>query len=133
MILSIEPSPYMNEDETTTKNDGIIKALENALVFFETFCLMDDFEAHVVDDETDIPSTTAEPDTTVITMPFPANKDIEYPSHELAMKDTMVHIEYPDRTKFVSSMNHEQYEETKTYNDLAVDAGFFAKSCPMVI
>ena len=34
------------------------------------------------------------------------------------MKDTMVHIEYPDRTKFVSSMNHEQYEELKTYNDL---------------
>jgi hypothetical protein len=33
----------------------------------------------------------------------------------------------------VSSMNHEQYEEMKTYNDLVVDAGFFAKSCPMVI
>jgi hypothetical protein len=55
---------------------------------------------------------------TIITMPFPANKDIEYSPHELAMKDTMVHIEYPDRTKFVSSMNHEQYEEMKTYNDL---------------
>jgi hypothetical protein len=49
------------------------------------------------------------------------------------MKDTKVHIEYPDRTKFVSSMKHEQYEEMKTYNDLVVDAGFFAKSCPMVI
>jgi hypothetical protein len=24
MILSIEPSPYMNEEETTTKNNGII-------------------------------------------------------------------------------------------------------------
>jgi hypothetical protein len=91
--------------ETTTKNDGIIKALENAIVFFETFCLMDDFEAHVMDDETNIPSTTAKPEITVTTMPFPANKDIEYPSHEMAMKDTMVHIEYPDRTKFVSSMN----------------------------
>jgi hypothetical protein len=95
--------------------------------------LTDDFEAHAMDDETDIPSTTAKPETTVITMPFPANNDIEYPSHELAMKDTMVHIEYPDRTKFVSSMNHEQYEEMKSYNDLVVDAGFFAKSCPMVI
>jgi hypothetical protein len=49
MILSIEPSPYMNEEETTTKNDGIIKALENAIVFFETFCLMDDFEAQLMD------------------------------------------------------------------------------------
>jgi hypothetical protein len=50
------------------------------------------------------------------------------------MKDTtMVHIAYPDRNKFVSSMIHEQYEEMKTYNDLVVDAGFFAKSCPMAI
>jgi hypothetical protein len=53
----------MNEEETTTKDNGIIKALENAIVFFETFCLMDDFEAHVMDDETDIPSTTAKPET----------------------------------------------------------------------
>jgi hypothetical protein len=134
MFLSIEPSPCMNEEETTTKDDGISKALENAIVFFETFCMMDDFEAHVMDDETDIlPGTTYKFETIFITMTFPANKDIEYPSHELAMKDTMVHIEYPDRTKFVSSMNHEQYEEMKTYNDLVVDAGFFAKSCPMVI
>jgi hypothetical protein len=72
MILSIEPSPYMNEEETTTKDNGIIKALENSIVFFETFCLMDDFEAHAMDDETKIPSTTAKHETTVITMPFPA-------------------------------------------------------------
>jgi hypothetical protein len=88
---------------------------------------MDNFEAHAMDDETDIPSTTAKPET-ITTIPFPANKDMEYPSHELAMKDTMVHIEYPDRTKFVSSMNHEQYEEMRTYNDLVMDAGFFAQS-----
>jgi hypothetical protein len=105
MIHSIEPSSCTNEEVTTTKDDGTIKALENAIVFFETFCL-----------------------------PVPTNKDIEYPSHELDMKDTMVHFEYPDRTKFVSSMNHEQYEEIKTYNDLVVDASFFAQSCcPMVI
>jgi hypothetical protein len=93
MILSIEPPPCMNEEETTTKDDGIIKALENAIVFFETFCLIDDFEAHAMDDETDIPGTTSRFETTFITMPFPANKDIKYPSHELAMKDTMVHID----------------------------------------
>jgi hypothetical protein len=48
----------MKRKQATTKDNGIIKALENAIVFFETFCLMDDFEAHAVDDETDIPGTT---------------------------------------------------------------------------
>jgi hypothetical protein len=132
MICSIETSSGTNEEKTTTKDNGILKALENAIVFFETFCLMDDFEAHAMDDETNIPSTTAKPET-INTMPFAANKDIEYPSHELAMKDTIVHIEYPDRTKFVSSMNHEQYEEMRTCIDLVVDASFFAKSCPLAI
>jgi hypothetical protein len=51
MICSIEPSPCMNEEETTTKDNGIIKALENAIVFFETFCLKDDFDAHAMDDD----------------------------------------------------------------------------------
>jgi hypothetical protein len=32
MILSIDPSPCMNEMEKTTKDDGIIKGLENAIV-----------------------------------------------------------------------------------------------------
>jgi hypothetical protein len=99
MIFSIEPSPCMNEEETTSKDKGIIKALENTIVFFEIFCLMDDFEAHAMDDETNIPGTLNKFETIFITMPFPANKDIEYPSHELTMKDTMVQIEYSDRTK----------------------------------
>jgi hypothetical protein len=134
MTCSIKPSSCMNEEETTNKDNGSIKALENAIVFFETFCLMDDFEAHAtMDDETNIPGTTNKCETIFMTMPAPANRDIDYPSHELAMKDTMVHIECPDRTKFVSSMNHEQYEEKKTYNDLVKNASFFAKSCPMVI
>jgi hypothetical protein len=102
------------------------------LKLFETFCLRDDFEAHAMDDETNIPSTTTKPET-IITMLVPTNKDIESPSHELVLKDTMVHIFYPDRTKFVSSMNHEQYEEMKTYNDLVVDASIFAQSSPLVI
>jgi hypothetical protein len=29
-----------------------IKALENAIVFFETFCLMDDFEDHAIPQRT---------------------------------------------------------------------------------
>jgi hypothetical protein len=57
MICSNKPSPCMNEEETT-KDDGIIKALEIVIVFFETFCLLDDFEAHAMDDETNIPGTT---------------------------------------------------------------------------
>ena len=47
------------------------------------------------------------------------------------MKNTMVHIEYPDRTKFVSSMNHEQYEELKTYSDLDGCASVSVKICPI--
>jgi hypothetical protein len=85
MICSIEPSPCMNEEKNDNQGPhGIIKALENAIVFFETFCLKDDFEAHAMDDETNIPGTTAKPET-IITMPVPTNKDIKYPSHELAI------------------------------------------------
>jgi hypothetical protein len=36
-ILSIEPSPCMNEEETTTKNNGIIKALEMPLCSLKPF------------------------------------------------------------------------------------------------
>jgi hypothetical protein len=132
MIRSCESPLCMNEEDMTSKDDGIIKALENAIVFFETFCLMDDFEAHAMDDEPNVPGATANPET-IITMPVPTNKDHEHPTHALAIEDMVVHIEYPDRTKFVSSMNHEQYEELKTYNDIATDSSFFAKSCPMVI
>jgi hypothetical protein len=75
MILSIEAASCMNEEEeTTTKDDGIIKALENVIVFFETFCLMDDFEANSMDDKTNNPHTTTKPETTAITMPFSAKQ-----------------------------------------------------------
>jgi hypothetical protein len=33
---SCESPLCMNEEDMTTKDDGIIKALENAIVFFET-------------------------------------------------------------------------------------------------
>jgi hypothetical protein len=85
---------------------------------------MDDFEAHAMDDETNIPGAATIPET-ITTMPVLTNKDNDYPSHELAMKDSVVPIEYPDQTKFVSYMVHEQYEELKTYNDLVKDACFF--------
>jgi hypothetical protein len=58
MIHSCEPPSSMNEEDMTTKDDGIIKALENAIVFFETLCLMDDFEAHAMDDEPNAPGAT---------------------------------------------------------------------------
>jgi hypothetical protein len=38
MIHSCEPPPpCMNEEDMTTKDDGTIIALENAIEFFETF------------------------------------------------------------------------------------------------
>jgi hypothetical protein len=42
MIDSCEPPLCMNEEDMATKDDGIFEALENAIVFFETFCLMDE-------------------------------------------------------------------------------------------
>jgi hypothetical protein len=93
---------------------------------------MDDSEAHAMDDEPNVPGATANPET-IIAMPVPTNKDSEHFTHALSIEDTVVCIEYPDLTKFVSSMNHEQYEELKTYNDVAMDSSFFASSCPMVI
>ena len=119
MVRSNEPSCYLDGEDTTTKDDPIVEALESAIVFFETFCLKDDFEAHAMDDEPNAPCTTVESVPIKTIMPVPANKAPDYSTHHApVMKDTMVHIEYPDRTKFVSSMNHEQYEELKTYNDL---------------
>jgi hypothetical protein len=78
MIRSCELPPCMNEEDMTTKDDGIIQALENAIVFFETFCLMDDFEAHAMDDEPNVPDATDNPET-IITMPVATNKDNEHP------------------------------------------------------
>jgi hypothetical protein len=53
-----------------------------------------------------LPGATANPET-IITMPVPTNKDNEHPTHVLAIEKKVFHIEYPDRTKFVSSMNHD--------------------------
>jgi hypothetical protein len=90
---------------------GLLKPSKIPFAFFETICLMDDFEAHAMDDEPNVPGATANPEN-IITMPVPSNKDNEHPPHALAINNSMVvHIEYPDWTTFVSSMNHEQYEE----------------------
>jgi hypothetical protein len=101
MISSCESQLCMNEEDMTTKDDGIINAIENAIVFFETFCLMDDFEAHAMDDEPYVPGATDIPET--IAMPVPTNKDNEHPTHHaLAIEDMAAHIEYyPDWTDFL--------------------------------
>ena len=65
-----------------------------------------------MDDEPHVPNETMET-VTINVMAAPANKDSN--SHAAAMEDTVVHIEYPDRTKFVCSMNHEQYDELAEY------------------
>jgi hypothetical protein len=149
MLSSHEPSLYMYKENTTTNDGPFIEALENAIMFFETFCLEDDFEAHAID-ETNNPIATMEcvPVTIVlplankdsnysppaITVPAPDNKDSNYSHYAPIMKDTMVYIEYPDRTKFVSSMNNEQYEELKTYYDVGCGCQCLCKAyCPMVI
>ena len=114
------PNCLPEEEDTTTKDDSVIEVLENAILFFEVFCVEDDFETDVMEVESKVPSTAI-----VEPVPFVTTSDTNsnYPCHTPA--DTTVYVEYPDRTKFVSSMNHEQYEELETtYNDLDF--------CPMV-
>jgi hypothetical protein len=96
-------------EDTTTDDNNSIKVLDDTIMFFDSFCLEDDFELHSLD-ELHVPSEEFEfvpPNYT----PSPTNKEAHEPTHAPAMEDTTVHIEYPDRTKFVPSMNHEQYEE----------------------
>ena len=132
MLCSADPPCCLEKDTTPTTDNPIIEALEDAILFFETFCLTDDFTAHSMDDETNVLGTTVETVPIVATMAVVAtNKDRIYSPHALVMKYTMVHIEYPDRTKFVSSMNHEQYEELKTYSDLDGGASVSVKICPI--
>lgn len=133
MLCSTDPPCCLEKDTTTTTDDPIIEALEDAIVFFETFCLKDDFTAHSMDDETNALGTTVETVPIIVTMMpgVATNEDPIYSPHALVMKNTMVHIEYPDRTKFVPSMNHEQYEELKTYSDLDDGASVSVKICPI--
>ena len=136
MLHSAEVPPCcLKKDTTTTTDDPFIEALEDAIVFFETFWLTDDFSAHSMADETHVLGTTVETVPIVVTMPGAVatnKKDPVYSPHALVMKNTMVHIEYPDRTKFVSSMNHEKYEEElKTYSELDGGASVSVKICPI--
>jgi hypothetical protein len=114
MIYSIEPSPCMKTP------------------------LMDDFEAHAIWTmnpwtQSNVPCTTTMPET-IILMPVPTNNNHDYRPQCIAHERCHgPHIEYPDWTKFVSSMNHEQYEELRTYNNLVKNASFFANLCPMEI
>ena len=109
MTCSKEPACCIDEEAPTANDDLTLKALENAILFFDNFCLEDDFELHSLD-EPNVPNEEFgyvppcdKPSTT--------NKEAHEPNHASAMEDTAVCIEYPDRTKFVSSMNHERYEE----------------------
>ncbi len=136
MLRSSEPSSCcMKGEDTTPKDDPIIKALELAIAFFETFCVEANFEAHAMNESQ--PCATVEPDEPVLAAPTkPTTTDKENPHYHScapAEKDAMVHIEYPDRTKFVASMNHEQYEELESYYD-HVDVCVVSDTlCPMVL
>jgi hypothetical protein len=97
------------EFEETTTNNNSIELLNDTIMFFESFCLEDDFELHSLDE---LHVTSEEFEYVPLNdNPSPTNKEAHEPNHAPAMEDTTVHIEYPDRTKFVASMNHEQYEE----------------------
>ena len=117
MLRSSEPPCCMKEEDAATKDDPILEALGHAIAFFETFCLETDFEAHAMDDSQ--PYATVEPVFAAPTKPTTTDnkENLNYSPYVPAEKDAMVHIEYPDRTKFVASMNHEQYEELESYND----------------
>ena len=52
------------------------------------------------------------------TTKIPTNKEAKCPRHAPVVEDSKAHIEYPDRTKFVSSMNQEQFEELESYNNI---------------
>ena len=43
MICSKEPACCIDMEAPTANDDLILEALENAIVFFDTFCLEDDF------------------------------------------------------------------------------------------
>jgi hypothetical protein len=95
--------------------------------------LTDDFEAHAMDDEPNVPGATANPET-IIPIPVPTNKDNERPTRtHWLLKIWWSTLNILIGPSLCLSMNHEQYEELKTYNDVAMDSSFFAKSCPMVI
>jgi hypothetical protein len=67
-------------------------------VFFKTFYLRDDFEAHTMDDEpSNVPGATAKPET-INTMPgVPMQtKTMNIPPCIGCERYTVVHIEYPD-------------------------------------
>ena len=71
------------------------------------------------------------PSTVNLSLPnstkVPTNKEAKLPRHAPAVEDIKAHIEYPDRTKFVSSMNQEQFEELESYNN--IDNGESVMSC----
>ena len=96
-------------EDTTTDDNNSIKVLDDTIVFFNSFCLEDDFELHYLD-ELHVPSEEFE-FVPPYSMSSPTSKEAHEPNHAPVMEDNAIYIEYPDRTKFVPSMNHEQYEE----------------------
>jgi hypothetical protein len=98
-----------------TRNDST-KILDDTIMFFGSFCLEDDFCLYYLDGF-NVPSDEFKHVCPANVKPKPTSMEAETPYHTPTMEVTRVHIEYPDRTKFVSSMNYTQYEELKSCND----------------
>ena len=113
-------------EDTTTDDNNSMKILNDAIMFFEFFWLEDDFQLHSLDEpnvpneefefvplSNDKPSLT----TNEAHEPSPTTNEAHEPHYARASMEDDVHVEYPDRTKFVSSMTQEQYQELKLYKD----------------
>jgi hypothetical protein len=113
MVQASEASGCSEEEEeessedTTTDDNSSMEILNDTIAFFELFLMEDDFKLHSLD-EPNVPSEEFVPPND---KPSPTNKEAHEPHHAPAMEDNDVYIEYPDRTKFVPSMNHERYEK----------------------
>jgi hypothetical protein len=114
MVQACETFSCLEEEEsedTTTDDNNSIEILNDAIEFFEYFWLEDDIKLHsLLDEPTNVPSEEYEfvPSNN---KPSPTNKEAHEPNHSPTMEDNGIYIEYPDRTKFVSSMNHKRYEK----------------------
>ena len=118
--------------------DPSITVLNDTILFFETYCLDTDFEEHSMEDH-NVPS-----DAILATMPStdktspprhsdnqpyyyaqvlkitknktspPRHSDNQPYHYAPVLEKTKTHMEYPDVTKFVPSMNDKQYQELKS-------------------
>jgi hypothetical protein len=123
---------YIDEDNNNVATEPTNDLLEASILFFEEFCLLDDFlddiQEHSISSISNnllVPSGSRS-DTVSATsdlngMTILTNKEDGQAHQGWIIEASDVHIEYPDRTKFVSSMNDNQkYQERMSYNNIII-------------